>query len=1074
MSDKANTHGWYSPNVWAETAVHDGNSLRQLLVPESRFTVVTGTAGSLRVANTFGTWAAAAAGSPSPDGADLYVQLPLGSRVGDTLQRARWVGPRLRATPEHVTASFIDALSFAVEGRSDRPGLREPQLGAVHAVLGYWTTGRTTPATVVMPTGTGKTETMLALLVAGQIERLLVLVPSDTLREQVAGKFQRLGVLQELGIVSAHALRPVVGRLTRGFTSPDSAAKFAAACNVIVATPNVLSACSPDSLQGLTGACSHLFVDEAHHVPARTWTGVREQFANKRVVQFTATPFREDGRHLAGQLIYAFPLRKAQEQNYFSRINYTSVIDFDDVDRSVATKAVAQLKADLAAGYDHLLMARVDGIPRAKQILPLYEELAKKLHPVIINSQMSKRDQRAALQAVRDRTSRIIICVNMLGEGFDLPSLKVAAIHDPRKSLSVTLQLIGRFARTSSTVKLGAASAFVARRDVAVDRNLRALYAENSDWNYVLRDLTEAAVEEQQNVSDFEAGFTSLPEEINIRSLLPKMSTVVYRTPTSEWDPFAMVDHFGEDNLLTDPIGLNNEAGVAWCVVEHRGSVRWGDVRTVEEVTYELFVLYFDVQRRLLYINSSANSGVFEELAEAVVGAGAIRFTGSTVYRVMADVQLLTPTTVGALDIRSQFKRFSMHVGSDVTQGISAAETQNKVQTNISGNGYREGERVNISASLKGRIWSHAAAYSLKHWCDWCDEVGTKLLDDSISIDDVIGNFLVPEEIQTRPSAVLLGIEWPWEIYLQSADRLQLRRGPSSYALVDVDLRPADEADSGPLRFLLRTPAWTATYEADYERGRLRFRCTDAAEVELIAGRAEPQPLSSWLNVVGLTFLLAGDQLIDSHGLLYRQDYNREAFPRERLTALDWAGVNLQIESQGPEQRPDSIQARAISQLRQETDWDIIVDDDGSGEVADVVALRIMDNTLVVKLVHCKYSHDSQPGARLSDLYEVCGQANRSANWRTTDVSNFFNYLGRRARRRIDRTNVSPFIVGDGATFYRLQERAIVMKRRMEVVIAQPGLSAASATEGQLLLLAASEAYLRAKADAPLQVWCSP
>jgi hypothetical protein len=40
-----------------------------------------------------------------------------------------------------------------------------------------------------------------------------------------------------------------------------------------------------------------------------------------------------------------------------------------------------------------------------------------------------------------------VICVDMLGEGFDLPELKIAAFHDIRKSLAVTLQLAGRFTR---------------------------------------------------------------------------------------------------------------------------------------------------------------------------------------------------------------------------------------------------------------------------------------------------------------------------------------------------------------------------------------------------------------------------------------------------------------------------------------------------------------------------------------------------------------------------------------------------------------------------------------------------
>ena len=313
----------------------------------------------------------------------------------------------------------------------------------------------------------------------------------------------------------------------------------------------------------------------------------------------------------------------------------------------------------------------------------------------------------------------------MLGEGFDLPALKVAAVHDPQKSLAVTLQFIGRFARTSSRGNFGSASIFVARREIEIDSRLRELYAEDSDWNLVLRDLSHSAVEQQQELSDFEDGFTSLPEDVALRSLLPKMSTVVYRTTTSQWEPQNIVDYFGEENLLTTPIGLNAQAGVAWCVVERRTDVTLGRPEDSRGSRVRALRPVLRRTRRLLYINNSANDGVFEDLADAVAGDGAVRFTGSTVYRVMADIDRLVPNTVGVLDAHDQFRRFSMHVGADVTASFSQAEAGTKSQTNISGGGYREGERVSISASLKGRIWSHAAARSLKHWCDWCDAVGT-------------------------------------------------------------------------------------------------------------------------------------------------------------------------------------------------------------------------------------------------------------------------------------------------------------------------------------------------------------
>ncbi|MGO2507298.1 MAG: hypothetical protein ACTH7L_14475 [Psychrobacter alimentarius] len=40
-------------------------------------------------------------------------------------------------------------------------GLRPPQIGAIHAGLGYEKSDHNESATIVMPTGTGKTETIL-------------------------------------------------------------------------------------------------------------------------------------------------------------------------------------------------------------------------------------------------------------------------------------------------------------------------------------------------------------------------------------------------------------------------------------------------------------------------------------------------------------------------------------------------------------------------------------------------------------------------------------------------------------------------------------------------------------------------------------------------------------------------------------------------------------------------------------------------------------------------------------------------------------------------------------------------
>jgi superfamily II DNA or RNA helicase len=117
----------------------------------------------------------------------------------------------------------------------------------------------------------------------------------------------------------------------------------------------------------------------------------------------------------------------------------------------------------------------------------------------------------------------------MLGEGFDLPALKIAAIHDPQKSLAVTLSFVGRFTRVGDQ-SLGDASAFVPLQVAGIDDRLRKLYGEDADWNEVIRDLTEHHVGREKQRSEFELGFGSLPREIALRSVHPKKSTVTYQS----------------------------------------------------------------------------------------------------------------------------------------------------------------------------------------------------------------------------------------------------------------------------------------------------------------------------------------------------------------------------------------------------------------------------------------------------------------------------------------------------------------------------------------------------------------
>ena len=104
-------------------------------------------------------------------------------------------------------------------------------------------------------------------------------------------------------------------------------------------------------------------------------------------------------------------------------------------------------------------------------------------------------------------------------KGFDLPELKIAAFHDIRKTLAVTLQLAGRFTR--SRPDLGDATFIANTADVTVREELRKLYSREPDWNVLLPQLSDTMIGEQQSMQEFLQGFTNFVDEIPLRTVRP-------------------------------------------------------------------------------------------------------------------------------------------------------------------------------------------------------------------------------------------------------------------------------------------------------------------------------------------------------------------------------------------------------------------------------------------------------------------------------------------------------------------------------------------------------------------------
>ncbi|PWV74480.1 superfamily II DNA or RNA helicase [Nocardia neocaledoniensis] len=922
---------------------------------------------------------------------------------------------------------------------------------------------------VVMPTGTGKTETMLAVFCHTPTTTMLV-VPSDALRTQAAAKFTTLGVLPAIGAVSGDFFCPAVLVLSRAIHTAEQAFQLLGSANVIVATAQVLHACSAEARDALAEGCGRLFLDEAHHTAARTWRTVADLFNGREVVQFTATPYREDGRHIGGRIAYTYPLRLAQKNGYFARINYHSVIDLADPDRAIAAAAVAQLRADMDAGLDHLLMARVSSVERAKAVIKLYEEMAPDLGPVRIDTGLAASTQRARRDMLNSGSSRIVVCVNMLGEGFDLPKLKVAAIHDPQQSLAVTLQFIGRFTRRGDE-SLGDASAFVPLQVNGIDERLRKLYGEDADWNEVLCDLTEHSVGSERERSEFEEAFSTLPREVAMRSIHPKMSAVTFQADAEslEWNPERIYDLF-EGRLLTTQLGINHRDKVVWWVSCEVTAVRWGDFASFNEPVHHLHVVHVDTSNGFLYVNSTNNKSMHEDIAEAIGGAAAKLVNGETVYRVLAKVKRRIPTNVGLLDSVSRNRRFSMYVGQDVLNAWRG-EGATKMKTNIFAYGFADGRAVSFGASRKGRVWSHAQADDLHTWVRWVRDVGPAITDESVSLESVMSGFFIPEPATARPEYVPLAIEWPHDLVTTSSQARKLGYRGEQYALLDTEFRPTVQNCEGPLRFDVVTPTWSLEFEFVFDPQVPPTIRPVADDGEFVSARGT-QSLAEYLTSTGLLVSFSDDVVMLPQGMLLRPTREKYLYPTELIEVFDWTGINLRRESRESDTDTTAIAHRVLEVVSAEAEWEVVVDDDGAGELADLVFLRRFDDQLEVLLVHCKYSSKADPGARIDDLYDVCGQAMKMNRAKSMPELLTRRLLRREGNRQSD--GRSGMVRGDLRLLAEIVDEARFRKLCVQVAIVQPGMSRAAASVDMRALLGSVERFLSETYAMPLRVIGSP
>jgi len=990
----------------------------------------------------------------------------------DETKRLQWVQhPAMSDTkaPDDIVSSWASHFNFREERPDfDQAGLRRPQLGALHAISAYFSVKKSLePATVVLPTGTGKTETMLSVMVYRQLPKLLVLVPSNSLRNQISEKFYGLGYLARLGVVPIDTALPAVAAIKVGIRSIAEANELLLHANVFIATASVLNSSDQEAIDHLCEGITDLFIDEAHHISASTWVKVRDRFIGKRVVQFTATPFRNDGSALGGRIVYNFTMGEAQEANYFRHINLITVEEYylGEGDWAIAQSSINKLRADLEQGYDHLLMARVEKKARADEILPIYQDLALDLNPIVVHSGMNKSDVDSAISALFDRESRIVICVNMLGEGFDLPNLKVAAIHDIHKSLAITLQFIGRFTRQSA----GDASVVVNIAEPEVESGLQRLYAQGADWDSLLRRLSERRIERETRLQEVverlkEKG--NLHQQLSLWNLRPSFSAILFKTTCNTWSP----ERFKEmlPNNTDHWFAISEEESLLVVLAIHQAPVKWGNFKELSDSLYKLLIVHWDEDRSGLFVFANDYKWFrVERMAELLCNEQCEILSGPKVFNVFNGLQYPLVRNLGASQIGAI--SFTQYFGSNVTEGLNRIESAKSNLSNLAGLGYDNGEKVIWGcAQKKGKIWSVNSG-PISDWSAWAKTAWDKVTNGDVDEANITRDFLRPERIAEPYTEYAIAIQWGEHIQAEPEDRVMILFGDTEIPLYLVDIQIISQGVGQPYHIAISSDVFESVYEFTIDEslnGGFGYQILEGDQVLIRRGGGTAKPIEEYLQSDPWIIQYV-DGSFSYNCFLIKLPPTVGEFEAEQIDCWDWYGIDIKKESMGKARETGTVQWRSFEQVEEQ--YDVIVNDDGSGEAADLVGLKIVDAEIHLGLIHCKYSESEKPGARIRDLYTVCGQAQKSIRWKHAGIGKLYGHIKRR-EENWKNSGDSRFLKGSISDLANIRRRARTAPIKLHVCIVQPGLKKNEVTSDMLRVIGSTASYLKNTAQAELVV----
>ena len=850
-------------------------------------------------------------------------------------------------------------------------GLRNAQLGAIHAIAAHATLDKKEATIIVMPTGSGKTAVIMMAPYVLAKHKVLIVTPSVMVRGQIFDDYNDLHTLKQIGVFAGKIQSPTVYELKSKYS--EELKESIEAADVIVATPQVALTLSEDAISTIF---DYIVIDEAHHVPAETWQNILKNMQHADVLLVTATPFRLDKKDIKGAHIYTYPLTMAYKDGIFGEITYIPIEEAPNKDLLIAAEAEKVLLNDRAQGFNHYLMVRTDTKDKAKGLEKLYQENTT-LKLKRIDSSTTYNTVKKTINQLKAKEIDGIICVDMLGEGFDFPNLKIAAIHEAHKSLASTLQFIGRFARTNAP-NIGSAK-FIAMNDEDLKIENYRLFSCDAIWQEMIVDMSERRVyKDEANktaIKEFVKPENLAEPTVTLHNIRPNCHAKIYQVSAFDIDKKFPIVCGVEDEIYRD---YTNSTIVA--IAKIKTNPIWLEGNQVSDIENLLYILHYQVSTSLLFIYSQIKSESFyDQIAESFAD-NAIKIPRNEMNRVLGKMKNYEFFNTGMQNRYSEDgESYRIYSGSNTAASIDETTGKMKSAGHAFCKAIKNDTPVTIGYSSGSKIWS-SSYLLLPEYIAWCDEYGSQISDSKIVVKTNTNYDLLPlpSKLNKYPSKVFFCFfsdrtySAPPAVYLNNEI-------DTSHILTDVMIKVENITEEKI--YVSATiddveEVISCDIEGKYQTARTSISVRD--------GRHR-LPLVDYLNSHPLQYKTTNDTLIVGNEI-FIGDSTAVVYSDKHIEPIDWNayGTDIGRECGQSTKSGASIQDVLKTLLEQNKSYSYIIFDHGTGEIADFITASEDKFTIKVSFFHVKAMKAKQYNSDINDIYEVLQQAIKSTIWLKT------------------------------------------------------------------------------------------